>query len=294
MGDLVRRLADGPCLLLDGGMGTMLLAGGLRAGDAPERLNLEAPDVVRGVHEAYVAAGTEAIQTNTFGGNPLRLGHFRLADRCSEINRRAVEIARSASPVFVLGDIGPTGEYLPPVGSGDVGRWHEAFEVQAVALLEAGIDGVHIETMSDRREAETALACVRALAPEFPVLVSLTFNRTRRGFFTVMGDPLVESLNALRVAGATVVGANCTLTSGDMKGLAAEALAAVDGPLVVQPNAGQPIVDGGEVSYDQPPVELVADLSDAIDSGLAAVGGCCGTDPRFIRLLAERLGRTGS
>lgn len=294
MADLARRLADGPCLLLDGGMGTMLIAGGLEPGDAPDRLNLDDPDLVRGVHEAYVAAGSDAVHANTFGANPIRLAHFGLADRCAEVNRRAVEIARSASPPFVLADIGPTGQYLPPVGDGDLGRWREAFDVQAAALVGAGADGIHIETMSDRREAEAALAAVRRLDSEVPVLASLTFDRKRRGFFTVMGDPLIESLNALLAAGATAVGANCTLTSIDMKDLAGEALAGVDGPLVIQPNAGRPILRGGGLSYDQDPTEFVADLSGAIDGGVAAIGGCCGTDPRFIRLLAARLGRTGS
>ncbi len=294
MTDLAGRLAKGPCLLLDGGMGTMLMAGGLRPGDAPDRLNLDDPDLVRGVHAAYVAAGSEAVHANTFGGNPVRLAHFELAERCVELNRRAVEIARSASPAFVLADIGPTGEYLPPVGNGDLGRWREAFDIQAAALLSAGVDGIHIETMSDLREAQAALAAVRALDPDLPVLASLTFDRKRRGFFTVMGNPLIESLNALVTEGATTVGANCTLTSVDMKDLAAEALAALNGRLVIQPNAGRPVLDGGGLSYDQDPADFAADLSDAIDSGLAAVGGCCGTDPRFIRLLAEKLGRTGS
>lgn len=294
MADLAGRLADGPCLLLDGGMGTMLMAGGLKPGDAPDRLNLDDPDLVRSVHAAYVTAGSEAVQANTFGGNPIRLEHFGLKERCAEINRRAVKIARSASPKFVLADIGPTGEYLPPVGKGDLERWRETFHIQAAVLLDAGVDGIHIETMSDLREAQTALAAVRDLDPDLPVLASLTFDRKRRGFFTVMGNPLIESLNALVAEGATVVGANCTLTSVDMKDLAAEALAAVNGRLVIQPNAGRPILDGGGLSYDQDPVDFVADLSDAIDGGLAAVGGCCGTDPRFIRLLAQKLGRTAS
>jgi len=294
MTDLARRLAKGPCLLLDGGMGTMLLAGGLKPGNAPDSLNLDDPDLVLRVHQAYVDSGAEAVHTNTFGANPIRLAHFGLADRCTELNRRAVHIARSASPAFVVGDIGPTGEYLPPVGNGDLERWREAFDVQATALLDAGVDGIHIETMSDRREAETALAAVRALDPELSILASLTFDRKRRGFFTVMGDPLIDSLNALLAAGATAVGANCTLTSADMRDLAAEALAWVDSPLVIQPNAGRPILDGGGITYDQDPADFVADLSGAIDGGLAAVGGCCGTDPRFIHALAEKLGRTVS
>jgi 5-methyltetrahydrofolate--homocysteine methyltransferase len=282
MPELRRRLRDGPCLLLDGGMGTMLLGRGLARGDAPERLNLERPDTVAAVHRAYVEAGSDAVHTNTFGGNPTRLGHFGLADRCEEVNRRAAEIARGAGPAFVLGDVGPTGEYLPPVGGGDQKRWRDGFRRQARALLEGGVDGFHVETMSDLREAEAALEAIRELESGLPVLVSLTFDRKRRGFFTVMGDPLAASLARLARAGADAVGANCTLASADMRDLAAEALREVDARLVFQANAGQPRPEGDGLRYDQDPAEFAADLRAAIRGGAAAVGGCCGTDPRFI------------
>jgi len=293
MSDLAGRLTAGPCLLLDGGLGSMLLAGGLTPGDAPERLNLNQPDLVLDVHRRYVAAGSQAIHSNTFGANPFRLAHFGLDDQCAELNRRAVEIARQAEPAFLLGDMGPTGQYLPPVGDGDCDRWREGFLVQATALLAAGVDGIHIETMGDRREAETALAAIRSLDANIPVLVSLTFDRKKRGFFTVMGDPLIASLNTLLAAGATAVGANCSIVSGDMGHLAAAALAEVTGPLVFQPNAGQPGERDGVLAYAQDPRDYAADLKPVIAGGAAAVGGCCGTDPRFIALLAEILARPG-
>ncbi len=265
----------------------MLLANGLSQGDAPERMNLERPEVVTGIHAQYVAAGADAVHTNTFGGNPIRLKPFGLDQRCAEINRTAVNLARRSAPAFVIGDLGPTGEYLPPVGNGDIERWHAAFECQARALSEAGVDAFHVETMSDVREAETALRAVLALAPEVPVMVSLTFDRKRRGFFTIMGDRLIGALNQLAKAGATVVGANCTITSRDMRQLAAEALRQVRGRLVFQPNAGRPSVTGEGVRYDQSPAEFARDLLPIIEGGAAAVGGCCGTDPRFIAKLAE-------
>jgi 5-methyltetrahydrofolate--homocysteine methyltransferase len=244
---------------------------------------------VTGAHAAYVAAGSEAVQTNTFGANPVRLAHFGLADRCAAINHRAVGLARVAGPTFVIGDIGPTGEYLPPVGDGDLTRWLAAFSTQARALADAGVDAIHVETMSDLREATAALEAVRTLAPDLPVMVSLTFERRPRGVFTVMGDRLVDSLRQLLDCGATVVGANCSIASGAMRELAAEALAGVRGRLVFQPNAGQPEMTADGLRYAQDPVEFAADLLPVIHAGAAAVGGCCGTDPRFITALRRQM-----
>ncbi len=268
-------------------MGTMLMEAGLAQGDAPERMNLEQPELVEQVHRRYVEAGSEAVHSNSFGGSPIRLAEFGLADRCAEINRRAVTIARAAGPRFVLGDMGPTGEYLPPVGKGELEQWREGFAIQAAALIEAGADGIHVETMGDLREALTALGAVRAIDTELPLLVSLTFDRKKRGFFTLMGDPLLPSLEALLAAGATVVGANCSIDSGDMKALATEAIGGLTGGLVIQANAGAPEMLDGKLHYAQRPEEFARDMGESLRSpGLAALGGCCGTDPRFIEALA--------
>jgi 5-methyltetrahydrofolate--homocysteine methyltransferase len=286
---LGRALRERRPLVLDGGLGTMLMARGLGRGEPPERWVLERPDDVRAVHRAYAQAGSDAVHTCTFGANPIRLRAFGLAEQCQEMNRRAVALAREARPDFVIGDVGPSGEYLPPVGKAEPDAWHAAFRAQGDALATAGVDGLHVETMSDLREAQVALAALRDVAPGLPIAVSLTFERKRRGFFTVMG-------NALAAAGADAVGANCSVASGDMQELAAGALAGltragIDLPLVVQPNAGQPrMVDDG-VRYDQAPEQFAADLAAMAALGVRAVGGCCGTDPRFIAALCRRLGR---
>lgn len=298
MNDLRARLAaTGPeasPLLLDGGLGSMLIDRGLARGQAPEQWNVDRPEDVTEVHRAYVDAGSEAVHTNTFGGTPIRLAAFGLAERCDELNRAGVELARQAGPTFVLADVGPTGEYLPPVGTGDEAAWREAFLAQAQALADAGVDGFHVETMSDLREARAALTAIREIAPSTPVLVSLTFDRKRRGFFTVMGNRLVESLCELAEQGATAVGANCSITSEDMQALVTEAAAGLQAAghtaaLVVQANAGLPQMTPEGVRYDQSPQAFAADTAAMARAGARIVGGCCGTDPEFIRALRQQL-----
>ncbi len=277
-------------LLLDGGLGSAVMARGLPRGTPPEAWVLERPEEIQAVHRGYVEAGSDAVQTCTFGASPVRLAAFGLDRHCEELNRRAVDLARASGARFVVADVGPTGEYLPPVGSGDEERWREAFSRQARALAAAGVDAFHVETMSDLREAKMAFAAIRQEAPGLPVMVSLTFDHKRRGFFTVMGDPLVPSLRALAEAGAVAVGANCSLTSPQMAELVAEALVGVDAPLVVQPNAGAPeALPDGSFTYAQTAEEFARDLAAFAAAGVAVVGGCCGTEHRFIAALRRHL-----
>ena len=294
MSAFLDRLRRGPCLLLDGGFGTELIARGLAAGEPPDRWTLERPADVAAVHRAYVEAGSEAVHANTFGANRARLARYGLADRVTAINEAAVRLARSSGARWVLADIGPTGEHLPPVGNGDPESWRGFFEEQgrAVAGSSPAVDAFHVETMTDVREALIALDALRRVAPGIPVLASLTFERKRRGFFTIMGDPLGLSLSRLVEAGAAAVGANCSLASHDMRDLAEEALASSDAPLVFQPNAGTPATAGAGIRYAQEPGEFAEDLAPlAGRPRVAALGGCCGTDPRFIRALQARMTR---
>lgn len=271
----------------------MILARGLARGHAPESWNEDRGADVTLVHRAYVEAGSEAIHTNSFGGHPARLARVGLAERCEVIQAAAVRLARAAAARFVIGDVGPSGDYLPPVGRADPDEWRAGFERQGRALAEAAPDALHVETMSDLREALVALAALKAVAPQLPVLVSMTFARNKRGFFSVMGNPLVASLRTLAEAGADAVGANCTLSSPDMVDLAAESRAALAVPLVVQPNAGQPQLAAEGVRYAQQPERFAEDMARVAALGVAAVGGCCGTDPGFIAALRARLDELG-
>lgn len=283
-------------LLLDGGLGSLLIAMGLEPGRAPEHWNLEHPERVTEVHRRYAAAGSDLVHANTFGATPLKLAAAGLAGRCAEINARAVELARAAvrgTPALIAGDVGPSGAFLPPVGEASLDELAAGYAEQCAALAGAGVDLLSIETMYDRREA---LAAVRAAAATgLPVLCSLTFEARPRGCFTIMGDALAATLAELAGAGAHAVGLNCTVTSEAMLGMVREARAGVPAavPIVAQPNAGQPRPTAAGIVYDASPDGFAADLVEMARSGAAFVGGCCGTDPEFIRRAAVALAAAG-
>jgi 5-methyltetrahydrofolate--homocysteine methyltransferase len=270
-------------LLLDGGMGSMLIAAGLEGGRAPEWWNLEHPERVAAVHDAYVQAGSDIVHTNTFGGSTLRLAAGGLGGRCREVNRSAVEIARRACAgrALVAGDVGPTGHMLPPLGSATVDELRDAFREQVDALAEAGADLLSIETMSDLREALAAVEAARTTG--LAVLASMTFEARRRGTFTIMGDALGPALTALAAAGATAVGCNCSVTSVEMLAMVREVPPSLGVPLAAQPNAGQPRLATDGVAYNATPDEFARDLLAMAVSGARLLGGCCGTTPAFIR-----------
>lgn len=286
--ELLLRIRQRP-LLLDGGLGTMLISMGLAPGQAPEAWNLEYPERVAEAHRRYASAGSDVVHANTFGANPVKLAASGLEGRCWQLNAVAVELARSASPsVLVAGDIGPTGRFLPPMGDADEGSLEEAFRTQAAALAAAGVDLISIETMYDLREA---LAAVRAAAATgLAVLCSMTFDQKKRGIFTIMGDRPGPSLTALHEAGATVVGFNCTVTSETMAAMVGKLSAELQGlPLVMQPNAGQPRTIADGIVYDAVPAAFASDIATMVASGVRVVGGCCGTDDGFIRTIRSAL-----
>lgn len=285
----VDRLRTGPTLLLDGGLGSLLIARGLEAGQPPEGWVLTHPDALLQAHAQYVAAGSEAVHACTFGAHRLRLGLFGLEGEVEAINRQAVALARQSGARWVLADVGPSGQYLPPVGSGQVESWRAAWTEQVQILAELDVDALHLETMTDAREALAALAVCRQVAPHLPVVASCTFDRKKRGFFTLMGDRVTPTVQALVAGGAAAVGANCSLISADMLDLAGELIEAADVPVIFQPNAGQPRVDPDGVHYDQDPEDFARDMAHLAMYGAAAVGGCCGTDPSFISALARAL-----
>lgn len=269
-------------LLLDGGMGSLLIADGLTAGQAPEWWVLEHPDRISRAHRAYAEAGADVIHTVTFGANAPKLEAVGLAGRDDEVNRRAVDLARESAGdrTWVAGDLGPTGKFFPPMGDASEERLEEVYRQQVGQLADAGVDLISIETMYDVREALAAVRAAREV--DLPVLASMTFERRRRGFFTLVGNRVGPSLRTLGEAGADAVGFNCSVESEPMVDLVVEAAAEVDLPLVAQPNAGQPRATADGVVYDADAATFVADLIRMVEAGARIVGGCCGTDPSFI------------
>ncbi len=271
-------------------MGSMLIRSGLPPGAPPDLLNLDNPDAVQEIHKAYFAAGCEVVYTNTFGSSRLRLAAAGLGERTEEINRAGVRLAAAckAPDRLIAGDIGPTGVFLPPVGTADADQLQAAFAEQASYLDAEGADVLVIETMTDLREAVAAVrgaASVSAL----PVIACLTFRLTPRGYFTVMGDPPVASLKRLVDEGATAVGTNCTLASAEMVELVAEVTRAVAVPFLAKPNAGQPRLTSEGVVYPEGPAEFAANVRRMVSAGAALVGGCCGSTPEHLRAIGNTL-----
>lgn len=279
--------------LLDGGMGTMLINSGLRAGEIPDMWNIEHADVVKQIHSRYIEAGSEIIIANTFGANSIKLGDKSLEGRMEEINRLGVRIARDACPAekFVAGEIGPTGKMVKPMGDITVEQMQEAFLRQAGILVEEGVDAIIIETMFSLDEALAAVRAARQVDFSVPVIASMTYNKTPKGFYTIMGDEAARNAIALADEGADVIGSNCTLGSSDMIELAECFRSATGLPVIIQPNAGQPRIEKTQTYYEQSPEEFASDLVRIVDAGASLVGGCCGTTPEFIRAAANALGR---
>lgn len=277
-------------VLFDGGMGTELMRYGLPLGTCPETWNVERPDVVQGVHASYFEAGSDIVSTNSFGGNRIKLAAHGLENRVRELNSAAARVARRAAPAgkFVAGSMGPTGKFLQPQGEFTEAEFEEAYGEQAGALAEGGADLLIIETQYDLKEALAALKGARRAAPSLPVFVTLTFNMFPRGYFTLMGNTVSLSVEALENEGALAVGANCTLNSEDMVGLVRAFREATKRPVIAQANAGKPALSGdGQVSYSQGLEDYVRFVPEMLKAGANVIGGCCGTDPAYIRRMAE-------
>ena len=278
-------------VLLDGGMGSSLIERGMKRGESGEMWNLERPDDVRQIQAAYAAAGSEVIQTNTFGATPIRLASHGLADQFEAVNRAAVRIAREAAgdERWVAGNLGPTGVFLPPVGEANPETLEAGFAAQAHLFAEGGADYLSVETMMDLEEALLALKGARRGAPDLPVSVTLVIEKKKRGFFTPMGNEAGPAMVRLAEAGADLVGANCSMGSTEMAELAPVLTEVSPVPVVLKPNAGMPEVKNGITVYTQDPGDFARDIRIMVDAGARLVGGCCGTDDRFISAIQEVL-----
>ena len=281
--------------LLDGAMGTELIARGVEVGRCCDYLNIEQPGTILEIHRSYFQAGSDAVLTNTFGGNKFALAQHSLNDKVEEINRAAAEIARQAAgdDKYVLGDIGPSGDFLEPLGNLRPEELKEAFIEQAKALSAGGVDGFIIETMTSIDEATIAVEAVKSISGDLPVLASMAFGKAGSDFKTMMGVDVEFAVAKLISLDVDAVGFNCgTVSLDEYVELAGRYVAAAKGALIfAEPNAGKPeLVEGGSV-YKVTPEDFAAAAEKIHSAGVNIIGGCCGTGPEHIRALAKKLRR---
>jgi len=270
-------------VLLDGGMGTLLSERGWSPPSLPEEMNIHSPDSVAAVHLSYLEAGAEIIETNTFGGSPLKLSARGLGDRAREINAAAARIARKAAggKALVAGSVGPLGELLSPFGSLSFNEARRAFRTQIEGLLEGGSDFILIETMLDLREAKAAVLAAKDAAEDCAFVVSFTFDRLG---CTVTGTPPEVAARWAALSGAAGVGANCGVGPGSYVPTV-ETLSSHAGiPVFVYANAGLP----GDGDYTSPE-EFALWGKRLAEAGASVVGGCCGTTPLHVAALQKAL-----
>jgi 5-methyltetrahydrofolate--homocysteine methyltransferase len=275
-------------VIADGATGTSLQAAGLPAGTPPELWNLERPEVIRELHRSYIEAGAQLILTNTFGGSRPRLERAGLGDKVREINRAAARLAKEVAggQALVLGDIGPSGEMLAPLGKLTVEEARRAFAEQAAALAEGGADAILIETMSDLDEARAAVEGAKE-ATDLPIICTMSFDTHGR---TMMGVKPEQAAVELWGLGLAAVGANCGRTlSESLEAIRAMRRALPEATLIAKPNAGLPRLEGDELIYEVTPEVMAEYAARFADQGVKIFGGCCGSTPAHIAAIAAVL-----
>jgi 5-methyltetrahydrofolate--homocysteine methyltransferase len=295
--EVLERIRAGETLVFDGGYGTMLFAAGLLNGACPELWNDSHADVVAGIHQGYFDAGSDIVETNTFGGTRLKLDEYRIGDRTRELNVKGAQLARRVAPAagYVAGSIGPTSR-LPLDYALDAGVTDEEYEAtfkeQAEALAEGGVDVFAVETMMFPQEATAAIRACKAVA-DLPVMATMFFqyeeghDRDR----TMWGESPAEVAKSLLAAGADVVGMNCGRGPDRAIVIIREMRAVTDAPLVAYPNAGLPITTGDTVTYELGPEPMAREYPALLEAGCNIVGACCGSNPEHIRLIAAAVRR---
>lgn len=274
------NLLDNQVLVFDGAMGTMLQQYGLTTG-CPEEYNLSNDEMIKKIHKDYISAGCHIIQTNTFGANRIKLSEYGLESLTEKINRQAVLLGRACAgkKVLVAGDIGPTGKLMYPVGSLSFDEAYQVFYEQAKALINAGVNIIIIETISDIQEARAAVIAVKD-AGDIPIICSMTFSREMR---TLTGSDPETVATVLEALGVDVIGVNCGFGPDMMVEIVRRMNHVSDSYIIAQPNAGLPKIVDGETHYDLSPEKTASYVKALVNAGANIIGGCCGTRPEHIK-----------
>lgn len=276
-------------LVSDGAMGTMLQESGLDDGGAPELWNVEHPDRIEAVLEAYASAGANLITTNTFGGTAGRLAMHNLEDRLYELNKAGAEVARKVADrhpgCYVMGDVGPSGELMEPMGTLTLESAKEIFAAQIKALADGGVDAILIETMSDLAEVEAAVNAAKEVAPHLPIIATMSFDTNLR---TMMGVKPTLAVTYLASLGVKIIGANCGRGIDEMRLIAKELIdARPEGVFIItQSNSGLPKLVGDTFIYEGTPDEMAKYAIEMKGIGVNVVGSCCGSTPSHTAAIA--------
>ncbi|MDY9920284.1 MAG: homocysteine S-methyltransferase family protein [Synergistota bacterium] len=281
------RINENETIIFDGAMGTMLQKRGLKRGEIPELLNLTAPEIIRSIHDEYFDAGCDVVSANTFGAN--RYKAEKTGRPLADLVSSAVEIAKKAASCrkgkYAALDIGPCGRVLQPTGDLPFEEAVEVFSEIVRAGTEAGADLILLETFTDLYELKAALLAAKENSG-LPVLATMSFEENGTSFFGATVESMVLTLQAL---GADALGVNCSLGPKQLVPIVERLLRASSIPVMVQPNAGLPLFENGEARYDVTPEEFADHIKKFAEDGALIVGGCCGTDPDYMRLVGERL-----
>jgi 5-methyltetrahydrofolate--homocysteine methyltransferase len=289
MGKILDKLKAENVLVSDGAWGTFLQAKGLKPGECPEQWNITNAEDVLDIAKGYIEAGSDMIETNSFGGSKFKLANYGLDDKVFELNKAAAEISRKAAgpDKFVLGSIGPTGKILM-MGEVTAKDLYDAFKEQAIALEAGGADAILIETMTDLEEAVQAIKAAKENT-KCEVFCTMTFDKTvNNDFRSMMGVSPTDMVNQIIEAGAELIGANCGNGIKDMVNIVKEIRTTnADIPVLIHANAGMPIYQDGETVFPESPEEMASVTKELIDAGANIIGGCCGTTPAHIRQIGE-------
>src|SRR5581483_10399119 len=290
----MERISDGEILISDGALGTLLQAKGLKPGECPESWCLSHPEVLKGIAQAYLDAGSDLVTTNSFGGTSYKLEPYGYQDKVGDFNRAAARLVKQVMRErgYVAGSVGPTGRIVVDEG-GDVRPedLYRAFSEQVVALAEGGADAICIETMSSLVEATQAIKAAKDNT-RLPVLCTFTFAASPRGFRTMMGASPERAAKEAAAAGADVVGANCGNGIVNMIEIARAMRAALPRvPILIQANAGAPLLEGDKTVFKETPEFMASHVRALMQAGANIIGGCCGTTPAHIAAMARVIRR---